>query len=623
MATVQHSLPGTFLDALTRRVGAPGVLTDPADCWAYGYDNSRRHALPQAVVFATAHEQVRDVVHLCNTHGIALIARGRGTGTTGATVPISGGLVLSLERMDRIVAVDPENRVLIAEPGATNQAVQEAAAAHGFFWPPDPTSAAYCTLGGNLAYNSAGPRAVKYGTPRENTLGLRAVTGAGEEIRTGVYTTKGVVGYDLTRLLIGSEGTLAIITEATLKLMPVPEARTTLQAVYGDVRAAATAVSRIMAQPVTPCAVEFMDAGAIEMIRAHSQANLPHGAGALLIIEVDGPRACLQSAAEAVRNAAAVPGLLRFDDPKDPEEVRRLWDTRKALSPALRTIAPKKINEDVAVPVSHIAHLIEGLERLSQELAITIVNFGHAGNGNIHVNLLVDPDDPVQMENARRCLDRVFDLVLALGGTLSGEHGIGLEKRDYIAREIDATTLALMRRIKTQFDPKGLLNPGKMFPDPSLDPRRGPGSAVRPRARRPQAKPTSRAPGMRRRTARESSPHTPWRWRWEIQSRLSGTFSSTNTTTSENATHTSCTSRMVCCTSGGGWLRSLGMIIMKSASARSCSSLTGTRLRSGSPPPVTPKANSGSVICRSPQHYPSGWRGIRGPATHARYGRRR
>ncbi len=480
--TLPEAPSPAFLRRLEDLVDADALLTDPADRWSYGYDNSRRHALPDAVVLATGHEQVRDVVRLCNAHRVALVARGRGTGTTGASVPLYGGVVLSLERMGRIVRVDPDNRALIVEAGATNQSVQEAAAARGFFWPPDPTSAAYCTVGGNLACNSAGPRAVKYGTPRENTLGLRIVTGAGEELRVGVYTTKGVVGYDLTRLLIGSEGTLAVITEATLKLTPLAESRRTLRAIYRDIHGAARAVSRIMAQPVVPCAVEFMDGRAIRMIRNYAGAALPADAGALLMIEVDGPEACMEQALEAVRRAAGGPDLVEIRAARNAAEVRELWRARKALSPALRTVAPKKINEDVVVPVSRMADLIAGLERLSGEFGVTIVNFGHAGNGNIHVNLLVDPDDPAQAAAAQPCLDRVFALVLELGGTLSGEHGVGLQKRDYIAREVEPAALELMRRIRAQFDPNGILNPGKTLPPPVPDqePASGASSGVSP-----------------------------------------------------------------------------------------------------------------------------------------------
>lgn len=456
-------MPAQTVRALRDLLGDQALLTDPGDCWPYGYDNSRRQALPQAVAFPTTHEQVLELVRLCNREQIVITPRGTGTGTTGATVPDHGGIVLSLERMDRLIEIDTNNRFARVQPGISNGRLQEQLADRGFFWPPDPTSAAVCTVGGNLAYNSAGPRAVKYGTPRDNTLGLRAVTGAGGEIRTGVITSKGVVGYDLTRLIIGSEGTLAIITEAVLKLTPLAESKATLEATYRDVQAAARAVSAIMAQPVTPCALEFMDGAAIRMVRNFSDLQLGDEVGALLMIEVDGPRHGLDQSVAQVQSAASVAGLIGIHSARDAAEVERLWRTRKALSPALRNVAPKKINEDVVVPVSRIPDLIDGLERLSRESGIQIVNFGHAGNGNIHVNLLTDPDDADKMARAEACLSDLFDLVLSLGGTLSGEHGVGLEKRDFVAREIEPATLDLMRRIKAQFDPLNILNPGKGF----------------------------------------------------------------------------------------------------------------------------------------------------------------
>jgi D-lactate dehydrogenase (quinone) len=452
------------LRRLAELAGPGGLLTDPADCWPYGYDNSRRQALPQAVVFVTRTVQIQEVLRLCNEAGIPVTPRGRGTGTTGATVPDRGGIVLSFERMDRILGIEPKDRIAVVEPGVLNEELQRAASVHGFFWPPDPTSAAACTIGGNLAYNSAGPRAVKYGTPRENTLGLKAVTGTGEVIRTGVMTTKGVVGYDLTRLIIGSEGTLALITEATLKLTPLAEARRTLRAAYADVHAAAAAVSAIMAQPITPCALEIMDGAAIATVRRYTDLPLPEEAGALLMIEVDGPAACIEAAAQAVGDAARHPGLVELRLARDAEEVAALWKARKALSPALRHIAPRKINEDVVVPVSGMGQFIEELAALSRRHGVQIVNFGHAGNGNIHVNLLVDPDRGDDLARAHACLEGVFDAVLALGGTLSGEHGVGLEKRDYVGREVSPPTLALMRAIKRQFDPRGILNLGKGLP---------------------------------------------------------------------------------------------------------------------------------------------------------------
>lgn len=460
----QRPLTPLFIDALSRQLGADRVLTEASECLPYSYDNSRQSALPDVVVFPSSHEEVLALVQLSREHNVPIIARGRGTGTTGATVPIAGGTILSTERMTRILEIAPDDRLMVVQPGVTNQQVQDAAAEHGFFWPPDPSSSAVCTVGGNLAYNSAGPRAVKYGTPRENVLGLRAVTGAGEEIRTGVRTTKGVVGYDLTRLLIGSEGTLAVITEATLKLTPIAESKRTLQAIYADIHSAAQAVSAIMAQPVVPCALEFIDHKAIDMVRDYSTAELPKEAGALLMIEVDGPESAMDEMVTTVSRAASNDGLLSFQAPSSAEEIQALWDMRKALSPALRNVAPKKINEDVVVPVSNIPALISGLDKLSQQHDINIVNFGHAGNGNIHVNLLVNPDDALEMSRADACLAEVFSLVLKLGGSLSGEHGVGLEKRDFVAQEIDPAALQIMHQIKRVFDPDNILNPEKTLP---------------------------------------------------------------------------------------------------------------------------------------------------------------
>lgn len=459
------TLAPQFLARLAAIVGSEDLYTDPADRWPYSYDNSRRQAQPDAVAFPASHDEVRDVVRLCNEFTVPLTARGLGSSTTGSAVPVNGGVVLALERMNRIVKLDAANRAMVVETGVTNGAVQEAAAKQGFFWPPDPTSAGYSTVGGNLACGAGGPHAVKYGTTRDNVLGLRAVLGSGQELTAGVYTTKGAMGYDFTRLIIGSEGTLAIITEATLKLTPKPVAVRTLRAVYADMAGAAAAVSRIMAQPVTPCVLEFIDKVSIGMIRGYAGNDLPADAGAMLLIEVDGGESQLDEAAAAIEQAARGPGCVEFRAARDAQESAALWTSRKALSPALRKIAPKKINEDVVVPVSRMADFIARLEQLSQQYAIQIVNFGHAGNGNIHVNLLVDPDNAAQMKNAEPCLKEVFKTVLDMQGTLSGEHGVGLEKRPFMALEFDPPTLDLMRRIKREFDPKGILNPGKLLPD--------------------------------------------------------------------------------------------------------------------------------------------------------------
>ena len=454
------ALPQALAQTLRDVLGA-GFSTGEAERVSYAYDNSRRQALPDAVAFVTTHEQVEALVRACREHRVPVIGRGRGTNTTGATVPVDGGVVVSFERMNRIVAIDPDNRFAIVEPGVLNGDLQKALAPHGFFWPPDPSSSPWCSVGGNLACNSAGPRAVKYGSPRENTLGLRAVAGTGASFRCGTYTTKGATGYDLTRLLIGSEGTLALITEATLKLTPKPSALRTLRATYVDVHAAAHAVARIMAQPVTPCALEFIDDIALKLARAHAGDSVPE-AGAMLIVEVDGEPASLAASADAVAAAARGDGLIELRVAETEKETEALWSARKALSQAQRTISPNKINEDVVVPVSRLPALVDGIKRLAQQHNVLIVSFGHAGNGNLHVNLL--PRDEAERERSEACLHELFALVISLDGTLSGEHGIGIAKRDFMPLALSAETLGLMHGVKQAFDPDGILNPGKLLP---------------------------------------------------------------------------------------------------------------------------------------------------------------
>ncbi len=435
--------------------------TDPVDCYAYAYDNSRKIYPPQAVVFPLNSEEIQSVVSLCNQHHIPLVPRGRGTGTSGGSLPEQSGIVLSLERMLDIIAVDPANRVIVAEPGVLNQTIQDTAKPHGFFWPPDPSSAAYCSIGGNIATSAGGPHAVKYGTTRDHVLGLKAITGQGEMIKTGCYTTKGVVGYDLTRLLIGSEGTLAVITEATLKLTALPAAIAGITAYFRDLNSCTEAIVKIMSLAQLPSALEFLDTGSLSLIRHRYPDMLPTDAHAMLMIEVDGTESEIQHTVVHILNACKTRGLITAEKTGNTAE---LWKARKALSPLLREIAPKKINEDVVVPVTALPEFLDTLTQLSNHYQLKNVNFGHAGNGNIHVNLLINPDDSDEVQRAEHCLDQIFDQVIRLNGTLSGEHGIGSEKRAFVNKEIDQPTLTLMKAIKRLFDPNNILNPGKIFP---------------------------------------------------------------------------------------------------------------------------------------------------------------
>lgn len=456
-----HTNHTEFLAALSGVFPQDQLFSDPVDCFAYAYDNSRIFHQPIAVVFPLTAEEVQTVIRFANTFKVPVVPRGRGTGTAGGSVPEAGGVVLSLERMNTIITIDPDNRMATVQPGVLNQVLQEAIKPVGFFWPPDPSSAAYCSIGGNLATCAAGPHAVKYGVARDHVLGLKAVTGTGDLITTGCYTSKGVVGYDLTRLLVGSEGTLAIIVEATLKLTPLARHIGGLTAEFKDTHSCAKAIAAIMAQPHTPSALEFLDNGALNLIRSRHPHLLPENAKAYLMIEVDGAEQEIIEATQAILNACQVDGLI---EAKVAEDTKALWAARKALSPLLKDIAPKKINEDIAVPVSHLPALLTGLEKLAAQYNIANVNFGHAGNGNIHVNLLVNPDNKDEMTRAYACLDDVFTLVLSLQGTLSGEHGVGIAKRAFVSREIDGVTMDLMKALKLTFDTNNILNPGKLFP---------------------------------------------------------------------------------------------------------------------------------------------------------------
>ena len=454
------TLPPALHTAMSARLG-DGWLTGDA-CRPFGGDDSRRWAMPGAVALPRTQDDVVALLRACREHRMPIVARGAGTATTGAAVPTQGGVVVSFSRMNRIVDVRAADRCVVVEPGVLNGELQQALAPHGLFWPPDPSSAELCSVGGNLATNAGGPRAVKYGTARDNVLGLVAVTGAGELIRCGGAYTKDATGYDLTHLIVGSEGTLAIIVEATLKLAPRPRAQAGLRVLYRDAATAAAAVSRIMARPATPAMLEFMDRSAIALIRRNG-SDVPD-AGAMLLVEADGDDETLPYALQALAEAAEGDGMIALDVAADGSARDRLWAARRALSPALRTIRPGKINEDVVVPVSRIPELVAAMEALSAEASLPIVVFGHAGNGNLHVNLMYDDADATEAARAYAALPKVFATVLALGGTLSGEHGIGLSKRDYMADAFSPATLAAMRAIKSALDPDGILNPGKVLP---------------------------------------------------------------------------------------------------------------------------------------------------------------
>ena len=453
-----------FLERLGRIPGPGCLLTARAELEAYARDNTGLRHLPEAVVLAEKREQVSAVLALCHDAGVPVTPRGAGTGNVGGALPVHGGVLLSTQRMKRILEISTADRLAVVEPGVVNADLQEQLAPLGLFWPPDPSSARSCTIGGNIAMCAAGPGAVRHGVTRDWVLGLEAVLADGAVFRTGGRTTKGVVGFDLTRLLIGSEGTLAVVTQATLKLAPRPAASRLLRAVFADVETAAEAVSALMILDTPPAAVEFLDAAALDLLRSEAVVALPEAGRAMLLLEVQGGEDEVAGLGDRLVAAMERFAPLELVRARNAEEASRVWAARAALSPCLKKLAPRRINEDVVVPVSRLAGLITGLAELSASFDIPIVNFGHAGNGNIHVNLLVDPENAAVMKRVEPLLERIFRLVLDLEGSLSGEHGVGIQKKPYVPWELDPVSLRLQREIKALFDPRGILNPGKMFP---------------------------------------------------------------------------------------------------------------------------------------------------------------
>ncbi len=458
-----NALDKKLQSALQEIFPADACLFDPAECLTYGYDNSRRQAMPQAVVFPVTKEQVQKLVQICREFKTPIVARGRGTNTTGASVPIEGGVVVSFERMNRIHEIRAGDRVAIVEPGVLNGDLQTALKPLGLFWPPDPTSAAYSSIGGNLACNAGGPRAVKYGASRDNVLAVTAITGTGDIVHCGAAVTKSSSGYDLSRLLIGSEGTLGLIVEASLKLSAIPAQQQILRALYRDVESAALAVASIMAQPVIPSMLEFLDGECVRLVREQAGVELMQS-GAMLIIEADGDADTLPYALSALERVARNEGCIEIRSARHQNEIDELFAARKALSPLLRTISTGKINEDVVVPVSQVPNLCIQIADIAKQNSLNIVCFGHIGNGNVHVNILYDKESESESERALSAMSQVFTCTTSLGGQLSGEHGIGMAKRDFMTQAIDAPTLALMRDIKRSMDPMGILNPGKVLP---------------------------------------------------------------------------------------------------------------------------------------------------------------
>lgn len=436
-------------------------LTEDQVC--YAYDATRRFYPPEAVVFPKDAGEVSAILRLANEYSFPVTPRGAGSGMSGGSLPVEGGVAMVMTRFNRILNIDTDNLVASVQPGVITGHFQKAVEKKGLFYPPDPSSAEFSSLGGNLAECAGGARAVKYGVTRDYVLGMEVVLPTGEIVRFGVNTAKGVVGYDLARLVVGSEGTLGVITEITLRLLPLPETSMTVMAICDKMEAAAECVAEIIRKGIIPRAMEYMDNAAIRCVERHLGAGLPVDAAAILLIEVDGRASEAAFLSERIVSVLeAYPGV-KSRIAGSAEEAARFWKARKSISPALRAYGTGKLNEDIVVPRSRMPEMVSRIRELGEKTGLTMVSFGHAGDGNIHFNVMFDKDDARQEALALEAVDAVFDYTLALGGTISGEHGVGIAKAPYMEKEISGEVIALMKRIKKAFDPAGILNPGKML----------------------------------------------------------------------------------------------------------------------------------------------------------------
>lgn len=448
-------------------VGEKYLTTAREDLMCYSYDGTGMEFMPAAVAFPGSAAEISSIMELAGQELFPVVPRGAGTGMTGGALPVEGGLVLATSRLNKILEIDTENQVAVVEPGVITGQFQAAVKREGLYYPPDPASSDFCTMGGNVAECSGGPSAVKYGVTRDYVLGLEVILPDGRLMHTGVRTAKGVVGYDLTRLFIGSEGTLGIVSKIVVRLLTLPTHTKTYLVLTESLQQATVLVSEILKNGILPKTLEYMDSTALSVVNDYLPLEMEQSTRALLLIEVDGDEKSTAEQGEKLLTLLAdrqkYQEILEVRQAGNDREVEDLWKARRSISPATFKLRPHKISEDVVVPRSKIHQLVDFTEKMSQELGIVILTFGHAGDGNIHVNIMVDKDNPLEDEKSREAKRRLFDHVMTLGGTLSGEHGIGITKAPFLSLELDETSLAIMEKIKTLFDPNNILNPGKIF----------------------------------------------------------------------------------------------------------------------------------------------------------------
>ena len=452
------------IEALKNIVGENDIKTDKVHLRAYSYDATREHYYPEAVVFPENEEEVSKILKYCNENKIAVIPRGAGSGFTGGALPVNGGIVLAVEKyMNKILEIDEKDMVAVVQPGVVNAHLQKEVEKKGLFYPPDPASMDYSTIGGNVSENAGGMRAAKYGLTKDYVMSLKAVLPNGDIIRAGKRTIKDVAGYNVAGILIASEGSLAVITEITLKLLPKPKLKKTYMGIFESVEDAMNAVYKSLSSGAMPVAMEFMDSLVVKALREKLGVNLPEWAGALLIGDVDGNvDAEIDYQLSILEKSFLENGAKEFVATADEEKSKEIWFARRNASQSITIYGSKKINEDISVPRSKLPEALNGINEIGKKYDLVVPCFGHAGDGNIHVNVMVDGRKEDEVKKGYKAVEEIFEFVVSLGGTLSGEHGIGLSKAPFMKIAFSEAELNLFKRIKEAFDPNGILNPGKM-----------------------------------------------------------------------------------------------------------------------------------------------------------------
>jgi glycolate oxidase len=458
-------IEATLVEELKGIAGDENVLTSPEELLCYSYDSTVLQHLPEVVVLPRTTDEVAATVALANRERLPILPRGAGTNLAGGTIPIKGGIVLSLTRMIDILEIDDVNMVAVVQPGVVTGKLQTAVAKQGLYYPPDPASLKATTIGGNVGMDAGGPHALKYGVTSDYVMGLEVVLPSGEVIRTGGKAIKNVTGYNLTQLFVGSEGTLGVITEITLRLIPQPETSGSVLAAFAELDDAATLVNRILHAGVTPAVIEIMDQMTVHTVDDYLNSGLPREAAALLLIQVDGVQAAVDEELGIVAQLCRDNKATMVDVAGTPQEETALWKARQSISPSLTRVRPNKLGEDISVPREAIPEVVRRIQEISCQRNLPIVIFGHISDGNLHPNILFDQADAEEMERVEAASGDIFEVATSVGGTLSGEHGIGLLKQKYLSLDLPEGTVEVMRTIKKALDPLNIMNPGKIFPE--------------------------------------------------------------------------------------------------------------------------------------------------------------